>query len=109
MKVQQAYKPTKSNESPEEWKALNALRKDNSIIIIPADKGNKTVVLDRDLYLAKLEQRTSNHIPVEANPAIIHEQSLNSMLNEFANTDSKIKDKDTFLLVHTDLLTFLTS
>ena len=80
MKAQQAYKPTKSNLSPAEWKALNALRKDNSIIIIPADKGNKTVVLDRDVYLAKLEQRTSKHIPVEADPAIAHEQSLNLML-----------------------------
>ena len=107
MKAQQAYKPTKSNLSPAEWKALNALRKDNSIIIIPADKGNKIVVLDRDVYLAKLEQRTSKHIPVKVDPAIAHEQSLNLMLNDFVNSESKIKDKDTFLLRRTDLLNFL--
>ena len=50
-------------------------------IIIPADKGNKTVFLDRDLYLGKLEQRTSNNISVEGDPAIrlLHEQALHAM------------------------------
>ena len=109
MKAQQKFKPPRSNLSPAEWKALRSLRNDNSIIIIPADKGNKTVVLDRDIYLAKLEQRTSNHILVEVDPAIKHEQELNAMLTDLASTDSRVKEKDSFVLRRTDLLKFLTS
>ncbi len=42
-------KPT-SNLTIEEAKALKNLRMDNSIIILPADKGNATVILDREVY-----------------------------------------------------------
>ncbi|XP_074032198.1 uncharacterized protein [Leptinotarsa decemlineata] len=39
-----------SNISNEERRALNGLRRDNTIKISPADKGNATVVMDTDLY-----------------------------------------------------------
>ena len=77
MKVNQTYKPAKSSISAEEWKALKSLQSDNSIMIIPADKGNKTVLLDRDLYLSKLEQRTINHTQVNSDPSLNHEKLLN--------------------------------
>ena len=48
MKSKQTYKPSKTNLSSEEWKALRGLQTDDSIIIIPADKGNKTIVLDKE-------------------------------------------------------------
>jgi len=48
-------------------------------MIIPADKGNRTVILDRDLYLEKLENRTVNHHPVNVDPTIKHEQLLNDV------------------------------
>ncbi len=47
-------KPT-SNLTIEEAKALKNLRKDNSIIILPADKGNATVILDREAYTKKMK------------------------------------------------------
>jgi len=80
MKSKQKYRPAKSNMSVEEWKALKSLQNDNSIMIIPADKGNKTIVLDRDLYIFKLEERTNKHKPVPADPAIKHEKVLNQTL-----------------------------
>ncbi|XP_049276142.1 uncharacterized protein LOC125760304 [Rhipicephalus sanguineus] len=39
-----------SNLSPEENRALRELREDPTIVILPADKGNATVVLDRRDY-----------------------------------------------------------
>ena len=38
-------------------------------MIISADKGNKTVVLDREVYLSKLTARTTAHTPTLSNPA----------------------------------------
>ena len=84
MKVKQSYKPTRSNLSPDKWKALKSLQNDHLIMIIPADKGNKTVILDRDLYLEKLENRTVNHHPVNAEPAIKYKRLLNNMLTDMS-------------------------
>ena len=66
-------------------------------------------MLDKELYLTKLEQRMVNHIPVAADPAIMHEQSLNKLLTEIGKIESKVKDKDSFQLRRTDLLKFRTS
>ena len=108
MKVKQKYKPAKSNLSSEEWKALKSLQNDNTIMIIPADKGNKTVILDRDIYLSKLEQRTTNHVQVDTDPSIKHEKLLNNMISDLASAKSRIKDKETFILRRSDLVRFKT-
>jgi len=110
MKIKQKYKPARSNMSTEEWKALKSLQNDNSIMIIPADKGNKTIVLDRDLYLSKLEDRTNKHIPVPTDPSIKHEKLLNQALEAISQAlpDSRIKDKEDFILRRSDLGKFLT-
>ncbi|CAN0064298.1 unnamed protein product [Heterosigma akashiwo] len=54
---QQTYKVRKSNLSRSHWRAIKSLRADSSIKILPADKGNKTVVMNAGDYLSKLEQR----------------------------------------------------
>ena len=36
-------------------KSIRSLQKDENIVILPADKGNATVVLDRTDYVAKME------------------------------------------------------
>jgi len=79
-------------------------------MIIPADKGNKTIVLDRDLYLSKLEDRTNKHIPVPTDPSIKHEKLLNQALEAISQAlpDSRIKDKEDFILRRSDLGKFLT-
>ena len=54
-------KPQRTNLSAAQWKAVKNLKEDKSIIIIPADKGNKTVILDREAYLDKLRDRVIDH------------------------------------------------
>jgi hypothetical protein len=46
--------PLNSNVSIAERKALNNLRKDKDILILPADKGNATVILNVADYITKL-------------------------------------------------------
>ena len=81
MKERQVRRASKTNLTPGEWKAIKSLRSDNSIMIISADKGNKTVILDKDLYLAKLRDRTSAHNLTNSDPAIAHEDALNAAID----------------------------
>ena len=48
-------KVPKSNLTKEEVCALNALRKDNSVTILPADKGRCTVIFDKKDYDFKVK------------------------------------------------------
>ena len=62
-KVRQALeksKPPKPNISKTERQAHKLLQDDNSIIILPADKGNATVVMDRVEYANKLADLIGN-------------------------------------------------
>ena len=49
----QNSKPPKDNLSKDERKALKELQSDTSIVILPADKGRSTVILNREDYLEK--------------------------------------------------------
>jgi len=49
-------KPPKSNFSNDEHKALKSLKSDETIKILPADKGNATVVFDKDTYDVKISE-----------------------------------------------------
>ena len=48
-------KSPKSNPSRELQKAVKNLQEDRDIVILPADKGNATVILDQADYAAKME------------------------------------------------------
>ena len=50
----QNCKPTKDNLSKNERKALNELQSDKSIVILPADKGRSTAILNREDYLERV-------------------------------------------------------
>ena len=43
-----------------EVKAINTLKKDESIIITPAEKGKALVVMDREEYISKMEEKLSD-------------------------------------------------
>lgn len=43
----------KENVTAEEKKAMKELQEDQSIVIVPADKGRVTVVMDKDEYVRK--------------------------------------------------------
>ena len=77
-------------------------------MIISADKGNKTVILDKDLYLAKLRDRTSAHNLTDADPAIAHEDALNAAIDMIMASTSNIKDKPELILRRSELKRFMT-
>ena len=91
-------RPTKQNITKKEWVAVHRLKQDQERIIIPADKGDKSIVmnytgsdktqeheedasviLEYQSYLDKLEDRIQHHGKVE-DPAKKHEKALNSAL-----------------------------
>ena len=90
-------RPTKPNMSPKEWVAVNNLKKDKETIIIPVDKGDKSIVMDylteeaepnkdedtsviveNESYLSKLEDRIQEHTKIDEDPAKKHEKALNA-------------------------------
>ena len=62
---------SKPNLSPKEFKALQKLRKDKDITILPADKWRTTVVLDRSDYedkISNLLKDTKTYEPLNKDP-----------------------------------------
>ena len=55
-----SHKQSKSNLSKTERKALEDLRKEDSITFLPADKGKCTVVMDTDEYESKVKSMLSD-------------------------------------------------
>ena len=53
-------KPPASNISRDKRAALQDLRDDKSITILPADKGRATVILDKSNYIQKIDELLSN-------------------------------------------------
>ena len=56
----QNSKPPKDNLSKDERKALKELQSDTSFIILPADKGRSTFILNREDYLEKCMDHINN-------------------------------------------------
>ena len=56
----QNSKHLKDNLSKDERKALKELQSDTSIVILPADKGRSTVILNREDYLEKCMDHINN-------------------------------------------------
>ena len=52
--------PPKDNLSKDEHKALKELQSDTSIVILPANKGRSTVILNREDYLEKCMDHINN-------------------------------------------------
>jgi hypothetical protein len=99
MKDREKRKPTKMNLSSREWKAIKKIADDKERIVIPADKGDKSVVMDygmdameqkeEDLaildgvtYLSKLQDRIEPHIKLDHDPTAQHEKKLNAALRK---------------------------
>ena len=56
----QNSKPPKDNLSKDECKALKELQSDTSIVILPADKGRSTIILNCEDYLEKCMDHINN-------------------------------------------------
>ena len=62
-------KSPSTNLSPAESKALKELRNETSLIIIPADKGRATVVMDRETYDTKVTSMLSDPCLLYTSPS----------------------------------------
>ena len=51
--ILQKRRPPPTNIKPEKSRAPRSLRRDDSIVILPADKGRSTVVMDKSDYKKK--------------------------------------------------------
>ena len=58
--VKRCLDRAKSNLSGRERDALRSLQRDDSIVVLPADKGNATVVMDRTSYNSKMMELLSD-------------------------------------------------
>ena len=58
--ILQKAKLPKKNLPTEQRKALHSLREDKSIIILPADKGRSTVILNKQDYINKCQDHLNN-------------------------------------------------
>ena len=71
------------NMKPVESRALRSLKRDTSIVIIPADKGPATVVLDRSTYDQKIQTLLSDedtYRRLSKDPAPALERYMNDLL-----------------------------
>ena len=80
-------KPPKPNISKTERHALKSLQDNNSIIILLADKGNATVVMDRVEYSNKLADMIGNggYCKVKKDPTLKTERKLSQILGKNKN------------------------
>ena len=53
---------TTNNSSPDESRAIKELRNESSLVILPADKGRTTVVMDRADYEDKMTALLSDQL-----------------------------------------------
>ena len=77
------YRPTKSNLSVAEQRALKELKKNDNLLILPADKGRATVIMDREKYEDKLLTMladTATYEKLKRDPAPALERRMNSIL-----------------------------
>ena len=65
-------------------RALKDLREDEDIVILPADKGNATVVLDKRDYLTKMNRMLEDdtYKELKRDPTLKVESKVNRSLRE---------------------------
>ncbi|KAM7284931.1 uncharacterized protein ISCGN_031929 [Ixodes scapularis] len=81
--LSKAHRREQLNYTPEEKAAIQNLREDKSIVVLPADKGNATVLLDRADYDEKALQllNTDAYMILPKDPTAKIQASLNKMLS----------------------------
>ena len=97
-KVLRSAKRPKSNISERERVALASLRANKEIIILPADKGNMVVVLDKADYLSKMEAMVAcgPYRVVSKDPGKLYRKLLYDKLRS-AHADGRV---DKRMLLH---------
>ena len=81
--------------TPEEGRAISSLRRDRDLVILPADKGNATVVMDREEYDRKMQEMLDDeqtYRRLKKDPAPALERRMNALLLSM-NRKGSIPDK----------------
>ena len=84
-------KPPACNVTKKERQALNDLKKDNNIVILPADKGKITVVLDTKTYEDKVNDLLSDgktYSKLNKDPTTTYKNKLLKLLKELKDKGS---------------------
>lgn len=87
-------KPPKRNIEKRLQRAITNLEKDNNIVILPADKGNATVVMDREGYRKKIMEHLddSTYRKLKTDPTAKIEKRISQSLKT-AEKNGWISDK----------------
>ena len=96
--IQKTNKNLRSNLPKEMRAAMKTLKEDKSIVILPADKGNVTVVMNREDYDSKMKEMVNGdgYHKVKTDPTNKIEKAINTHLRElFTNRtiDKTVYDK----------------
>jgi hypothetical protein len=86
-------KPIKSNITGAEYKALMSLSKDNKIVILPADKGRATVLLDKTEYQTKMQTLLADedtYMKLKKDPTMKYKRELVNTLLKWQKTTDPI-------------------
>jgi len=96
-------KQTRSNLTAQERKSLRELKKDNNIIIKPADKGSGTVIWQKDKYIKEAERQLAHkcYRKMESDPLTETSELLERTLNNLKAMNS-ITDQDHKAMLQTD-------
>ncbi|XP_072043052.1 uncharacterized protein [Amphiura filiformis] len=89
IRVLKSCKPPKNNISKGERTAIQDLKKDDNIVILPADKGRSTVIMNKSDYIKKsndLLNDTTTYKKLKTDPTSKHKKQLVSIL-------TKLKDQ----------------
>ena len=76
-------RPSKSNISKEEWKAIKELRADKDRLVVTADKGVALWVIDKKDYIQKVNQLLEDkntYRPLKMDPTNKHKNRLINIL-----------------------------
>ena len=77
----------KSNMTKDQWMALKKLEEDKDIVVLPADKGNATVLLDKSEYNQKMNDllKDASYKRLKGNPTTRVERKVADALKEVEN------------------------
>ena len=86
--LEQYKPPTGPSMAPKHLRAISNLRKDNTIVILPADKGNSTAVMDRKEYTEKIQNMLSDesYRPLKKDPTMKLERTIDTTLKKLEET-----------------------
>ena len=94
VKIVRKSKPPRSNISKAEREAIRSLAKDDSVVILPADKGRTTVILDKQDYQNKVNtllDDTNTYEKLTSDPTRSIKNKLNQILRDWRR-EGRISD-----------------